>query len=108
MEALYAYVRSWGMEKEDDIPLTYWKGVDEYQDPVYPTKFADFFTEVANLLNYLVEWTVILNDITQDKNEVLEDNINKTVKLHKMDMSMEESVSTLHSVVEVDQRNGGP
>ena len=55
------------MEKEDDIPLTYWKGVDEYQDPVYPTNFADFFIEVANLLNYLVEWTVILNESLRTK-----------------------------------------
>ena len=29
MEALYASVRSWGTEEEDNIPFPDWKGVDE-------------------------------------------------------------------------------
>ena len=29
MEDLYASVRSWGTEEEDDIPFPDWKGVDE-------------------------------------------------------------------------------
>ena len=37
MEALYASVRSWGIEEEDGIPLPDQKGVDEYRDPVETT-----------------------------------------------------------------------
>ena len=66
------------------------------------------FLDVANLLNSRVECTVILNDITQDKNKVLGDEINKTVKFQRLERSMEEAVSKLHSVVEVEQQNGGP
>ena len=51
---------------------------------------------------------MILNDITQDNNKVLEDESNKTVKFHRLEMSMWEDVSTLKSVAEVEQRNGGP
>ena len=80
MEALYASVRSWGMEEQDNTPFPYWKGVDEYQDPVDPTylssKFAAVFTEVASLLHSCVERSVILNDITQDNSEVLGDKSN--------------------------------
>ena len=75
MEALYTSVRSWGMEEEDGIPFPYWKGVDEYRDPVDPTslsaKLLALFPELASLLNYRVEQTVILNDITQDNKKVL-------------------------------------
>ena len=66
------------------------------------------FPEVESLLNYRVEWTVILNDITQKKNKVLRDEINKTVKLNMLERSMEEAVSTFQSVVEAEQRNVGP
>ena len=75
MEALYVSVRSRGMEEEEDTPFTYWKGVDEYQDPVYPTSLSAnltaVFPEVTILLNYHVERTVILNYTNKDKNKVL-------------------------------------
>ena len=62
MGALYASLRSWGMEEEGVIPFPDWKGVDEYRDPVDPkslsSNFAVVFTEVASLLNYHVERTV--------------------------------------------------
>ena len=66
------------------------------------------FTEVASLLNYRAERTVILNDITQDNNKVLGYDRNKTVKLNRVYRSMEEDVSTFKSVVGAEQRNGGP
>ena len=66
------------------------------------------FPEVASLLNYRVERTVILNDIIQDNNKVLGYDSNKTVKFHILERSMEEAVSTSQSMVEVEQRNGGP
>ena len=57
-EALYESVRSWGMEEEDNINFTDWKGVDEYRDTVDPTSLlynsAVMFTEVASLINYHV------------------------------------------------------
>ena len=49
---------------------------------------------------------MILNDITQYNNTVLVDDINKTLKLHKLDSITEEAVSTFQSVVEAEQRNG--
>ena len=77
MEDLYESVHSWGMEEEDDIYILYWKWFGEYWDPVDPTwlsaNFAAVFPEEANLLNSHVEQTVILNDITSEKNKVLED-----------------------------------
>ena len=80
MEAWYALVRSWGTEEEDDITFSTWEGVNAYQDPVDPTslssKFAAVFTEAESLLNYRVEWILILNDITQDNNKVLVDESN--------------------------------
>ena len=66
------------------------------------------FPEVASLLNYRVERTLILNDITHDNNKVLRDKSNKTVKFHRLERSMEESVSTFQSVVEAEKQNGGP
>ena len=66
------------------------------------------FPEVASLQNYCVERTVILIAITQDKNKVLGDDINGTVKFHSIESIMEESMSTFQSVVEIEQRNGGP
>ena len=75
MKALYASLQSWGTEEEDNTNLPSWKGVDEYRDPVDPTSLSDtfeaVFLEVESLLNYSVEWTVILNDITQDNNKDL-------------------------------------
>ena len=100
------------MEEEGNIPFPTWNGVDEYQDPVDPISlldnFAAAFPEVASLLNSRVEQTVILNDITQDKNKVIVDDSNKTVKSHRLERSMEEDVSTFQSVVEVEQQNCGP
>ena len=112
MGVLYASLRSWGTEEEDGIPFPDWKGVDESRDPVDPNSlYANFtavFPEVASLLNYRVEQTVILNDITQDNNKVLRDESNKTVNFHRLERSMEEAVTTFQSVVESEQRNGGP
>ena len=66
------------------------------------------FPEVSSLINYCVEHTLILNDITQNKNKVLEDESNKTVKFYRLERSMEEAVSTFQSVVEAEQRNDIP
>ena len=51
---------------------------------------------------------MILNDITKDKNKVLDDESNKHVKLHNLEKRMEEAVSTFKSVAEADKWNGGP
>ena len=111
-KALYASVRLWGTEEEDIIPFPYWKGFYEYQEPIDPTSissnFAAVFTKVASLLNSRVERTVILNVNTQENNEFLGDKINETVKLHRMERSMEESVSKSQSLVDTEQRNCGP
>ena len=37
---------------------------------------------------------------------VLGDEIKKTIKLHRLESSMEEAVSTFQSVVEAEQQNG--
>ena len=112
MGVLYASVLSWGMEEEENILLPDWKRVDEYRDPVDPNslyaKFAAMFPELASLLNYCVECTLILNYITQDNNKVLRDKRNKTVNFHRLERSMEEYVSTFQSVVDMEQQNGGP
>ena len=49
--------------------------------------------DVASLLNYRLEYTVILNEITQDNNKVQEDERNETVKFHRLKRSMEEAVA---------------
>ena len=112
IEALYTSIRSRGTEGEDGIPFPSWKGVAEYRDPVDSTSlsanFADEFPEVESLLNSRVERTVIVNEINQDKNKVLGDEINETVKLHRLERSMEESMPRFKSVVEAEQQNGGP
>ena len=51
---------------------------------------------------------MIHNEITQDNKKVLVDKTKKTVKFHRLKRSMEEDVSTFKSVVEEEQRNGGP
>ena len=66
------------------------------------------FLEVVILLNSREEQTVILNDITQDKDKVLGDNSNETVKFHRLNRSMEEAISTFQSEVEAEQQNGAP
>ena len=112
MEVLYASIRSWCTEEEEVIPLPYWKGVDEYRDPIEPnslsTNFTAVFTEVKILLNSCVEQTVTLNDFTQEKNKVLGDESNKNTKFHRMERSMEEAVSTFMSVVEAEELNDRP
>ena len=50
--------------------------------------FAAVFQEVTSLLNYRVERTVILNDITKDNNKVPGDKINETVKIHRLERIM--------------------
>ena len=64
------------------------------------------FLEVASLLHYRVEQTVILNNITQDKNKFLGDKSNETVKFHRLMISMKKAVSIFQSVFEAEQRNG--
>ena len=61
------------------------------------------FTEVASLLNPRVELPVILIGITQDKNKVLGEERNETVKFHRMERSMEEAVYKSQSVVDAEQ-----
>ena len=56
--------------------------------------------------SYRVERTVILNDITQDKNKVLGDENNETVKFHRLVRSMKKAVSIFQSVFEAEQGNG--
>ena len=92
------------MEEENSINLPYWKGIDEYQDSIYPNSLsansAAVFLEVESLLNYHVERTVIINDTTQDNNKVLWDESNKTVKFHRLDRIIEEAMNTFQSAVE--------
>ena len=64
--------------------------------------------EVEILLNSCVERIVILSDIAPEKIKVMEDKSNRAVKFHRLESSMEEAVSTFHSLVEAEQRNGGP
>ena len=51
---------------------------------------------------------MILNDISQGNDNVLEENRNEDVKFHRLERSMGEAMSIFQSVVEVEQRNGGP
>ena len=87
------------MEEEDEIPFLGLKGFDEYRDPVEPTSlssnFAAVILELASLINSRVERTFILNEITQDNNKVPEDNINETIKFHRLERIMEKAVSTV-------------
>ena len=66
------------------------------------------FPYMESLLHSHVERTVILNDINQDNNKFLGYEIKKTFKVHRLKRSTEEFVSTFKSVVEAEQRNGGP
>ena len=50
------------------------------------------FPEVESLLNYHVERTVILNDITKDNIKVVGEESNETVKFHRMERSTDEAV----------------
>ena len=63
---------------------------------------------VLSLPNTLLERTLIINDITQDRNKVQGDESNKHVKFHRLEKSMDEALDTFQSVVEAEQRNGGP
>ena len=53
MESLHASVQSWIMEEENDLPLTYWEVVHEYQESTDPTSLSDkilaVLSEVKNL-----------------------------------------------------------
>ena len=53
------------MEEEENIPFPYWNGFDGYRDSFSPTSLSDnfvaVFLEVEILLNYLVEWKLVLN-----------------------------------------------
>ena len=93
------------------MPFPYCKVVDEYWNPVDPTplssNFAAVFLEVENLINYHVEHTVILNDISQDNNNFLQDESNKTVDFYRLYRSMYEAVSVLQSLVEAYHQNCG-
>ena len=93
VKALYAFVCSRDKKEQYNIPFVDWKRVGEYWDPVDPTSlsanFAAMFLEVESLINSFVEWSSILNDITQDKNKVLEDEINETVKFLRLERIME-------------------
>ena len=95
-----------GTYEEYNIPLPSWKGVGDYRDPVEPTSlssnFAAVILELASLINSRVERTFILNEITQDNNKVPEDNINETIKFHRLERIMEKAVSTVQSVVEAE------
>ena len=92
MEDLYASIRYWGMEEEDNTTFPSWKGDDDYQDPADPkalsANLAAVFPGVAILLNSRVERTVMLNEITQDNNKVQGDKINEIVKLHRLERRM--------------------
>ena len=43
MESLYASVRSWVMEEDDNTHFPYWKLVGEYRNPVDPTLLSANF-----------------------------------------------------------------
>ena len=62
---------------------------------------------MASLLKSCVEHKVIINDVIKDNNKVLGDKINKTVKLDKLERSMEEAVYIFQNVVEAEHQNGG-
>ena len=76
MKAIYSLVRSWDMKEYYYIIFPDWKGVDEYQDPIYSTSLSDISAAVSpkveNLINPHVEWSDIINDITQKINRVIE------------------------------------
>ena len=91
-------MQSWGTEEYYGNPFLYWKVVGEYRYPVVLNsllaKFAAVFPEVSSLLYYFVKHTLILDDINQDNNKVLEYDITKTVKFHRLERIMEKAVST--------------
>ena len=64
----------------------------QYRDPVEINSLSDnivaVFLEVASLLNFCVEQIVILNDITQDKNKILEDKSKNNFKFHRLERNM--------------------
>ena len=66
------------------------------------------YPEVTRLLYFHVEQTVILNEITQDRNEALEEEIRKNVEFNRLENIVEETMDKSQSVVKVDQWTGGP
>ena len=53
MEDLYASVRYWGTEEEDDIHFPDWKGVDDYRDSVDPKSLSANFAAQTYLIHRL-------------------------------------------------------
>ena len=43
MESFNASKQSWDTEEEDNTPFTYWKGIDEYRDPIDSTSLTANF-----------------------------------------------------------------
>ena len=70
-----------------------------------PSNCVAVFPELAIILNPLVEQIVVLNYTTQDNKRVLEDESNKIVKLHRLEMSIDSCMSTFHSMVEAEKHN---
>ena len=58
------------------------------------------------MLNSRVKQTLLLNYITQDNNKVMEDDSNKIIKFHRLEIIIKEAMSTFHSVARVVKRNG--
>ena len=71
MEALYDSIRTCGTEEQDNTPFPSCKVVYEYQDTVDLTslsdEFAALFPEEEILLNACVEWTVMINNTTNEQ-----------------------------------------
>ena len=64
-----------GYGRRVKIPFTDWNGVDEYRGLIDSTpisaNFLAVLLEVSSLLNFYVQWAVILNGITHENNKVL-------------------------------------
>ena len=62
---------------------------------------------MENLLKTHVGWKVIINDIDQDRNEILEDNTNKHFKFPRTERSLEEVVVNFKILGSADKITGG-
>ena len=64
------------MYEEGGITFLYCKVFYHYRDLIEPASLSAnilaLFPAVSILLNYRLEWTIILNEIDQDRNKVLE------------------------------------
>ena len=54
MEVFYLSVCSWGIEEEDNIQLTEWKGVEKYREPIETTLISANFAAVFLWLDILI------------------------------------------------------